>query len=401
MNRARLGLVVVLVVAVGLGVFLTTRVPASVAFDVDSSSPDGWKAIRLLLEDRGVRVEQVSAEVLRDGGLELGDGDAVVMAAPSVATTQQVEYLEELAEGGGTVLFGEAPLGAADAMFSAVTEAEFLRGRTLVDEPPLPVGPGVCDIEALAGLGPIDAAFSFPVETVGFERGCYTEDGGAHIVERDQGAGRVVALASPLLWVNARLQPNKEEGGEPLANGATAVRLLGDASRVTFVDPVPTGGTPLGGSQDPLTLLPLPVKLALAQLVGAFVLYLWWRARRLGPPIPERLPVEIAGSELVVAVGDLLRRRGNPQRAAAAVRDDTRRVLAERLGLGPHAAPSALVQLVAARTGREPSDVGAALFDDPAQPIASAEALVTLVRTLDTIRQEVLHVDVHATDPTR
>lgn len=401
MNRARLGLVVVLVVAIGLGVFLTTRVPASVAFDVDSSSPDGWKAIRLLLEDRGVRVDQVSAEVLRSGGLELGDGDAVVMAAPSVATTQQIEYVEGLADGGGTVLFGEAPLGADDAMFSAVIEAQFLQGRTLVDEPPLPVGSGVCEIEALVGLGPIDAAFSFPIETAGFERGCYTEDGGAYFVERDQGAGRVVALASPLLWVNARLQPNKEEGGEPLANGATAVRLLGDASRVTFVDPVPTGGTVLGGSQDPLTLLPLPVKLALAQLVGAFVLYLWWRSRRLGPPIPERLPVEIAGSELVVAVGDLLRRRGNPQRAAATVRDDTRRVLSERLGLGPHAAPSALVQLVAARTGREPAEVGAALYDDPAQPVASAESLVTLVRTLDTIRQEVLHVDVHAADPTR
>lgn len=401
MNRGRLGLVVVLVVAIGLGVFLTTRVPASVAFDVDSSSPDGWKAIRLLLEDRGVRVDQVSAEVLRVGGLELGDRDAVVMAAPSVATTQQVEYLEVLAEGGGTVLFGETPLGVDDAMISAVTEAQFLQGRTLVDEPPLPVGSGVCEIEALVGLGPIDAAFSFPIETVGFERACYTEDGGAYIVERDQGAGRVVALASPMLWVNARLQPNKEEGGEPLANGATAVQLLGDASRVTFVDPVPTGGTVLGGSQDPLTLLPLPVKLALAQLVGAFVLYLWCRSRRLGPPIPERLPVEIAGSELVVAVGDLLRRRGNPQRAAATVRDDTRRVLSERLGLGPHAAPSALVQLVAARTGREPAAVGAALYDDPAQPVASAESLVTLVRTLDTIRQEVLHVDVHATAPTR
>ena len=86
------------------------------------------------------------------------------------------------------------------------------------------------------------------------------------------------------------------------------------------------------------------MKLALAQLVGAFVLFVWWRSRRLGPPVSERLPVEIAGSELVAAVGDLLRRRGNPQRAAATVRADTRRVLAERLGLGPDPAPGALVR---------------------------------------------------------
>ena len=39
----------------------------------------------------------------------------------------------------------------------------------------------------------------------------------------------MVTLSSPFLWVNARLQPRKEEGGEPLANGATAMRLLGDA----------------------------------------------------------------------------------------------------------------------------------------------------------------------------
>ncbi len=106
----------------------------------------------------------------------------------------------------------------------------------------------------------------------------------------------------------------------------------------------------------------------------------------------ERLPVEAAGSELVAAVGDLLRRRGNPQRAAATVRLDTRRVLAERLGMGADPSPVALVEVVASRTGRPPDEVGAALYDDPTAPIASADSLVALVRTLDVIRQEVLHV---------
>ena len=39
-----------------------------------------------------------------------------------------------------------------------------------------------------------------------------------------------------------------------------------------------------------------------------------------------------------------------------------------------------------------PDEVGAALYDDPTAPIASADSLVALVRTLDVIRQEVLHV---------
>ena len=189
----------------------------------------------------------------------------------------------------------------------------------------------------------------------------------------------MVTISSPFLWVNARLQPRKEEGGEPLANGATAVRLLGDQDTVTFIDPVPSADAVITGDQDPVTLLPTPVKLALAQLLGAFVLYVWWRSRRLGRPVAERLPVEVAGSELTAAVGDLLRRRGNPQRAAATVRGDTRRVLGARLGMGADPSPVALVEVVAARTGRPPDQVGAALYGDPASPVDDATALVALV----------------------
>ena len=290
------------------------------------------------------------------------------------------------------MLFGEEPLPADELVYSAVEDAQYLDDRALADEPPFPVGPGACDIDVLEGLGDIDTAFANPITPPGDQQRCYDEFDGAHFFRRVQGAGAVVTLSSPYLWVNARLQPRKEEGGEPLANGATAVRLLGEADRVTFIDPVPSGGTFQGGTEDPVSLLPLPVKLALAQLLGAFVLFVWWRSRRLGPPVRERLPVEVAGSELVAAVGDLLRRRGNPQRAAATVRADTRRVLAERLGLGPDPQPAALVGVVAARTGRSSDEVGAALYGDPAAPIASADSLVALVRTLDTIRQEVLHV---------
>jgi hypothetical protein len=401
-GRGRLGLAVALLLAVVVGVFLTTRVPPAEPFGVDSSAPNGWKAVRLLLEGRGVRVEEASAASLAGGERPLREGEAVVVAVPSVATEAQVRALADLAAGGGTVVFGEQPLGAEEAEFSALIDAELTSGRELADAPASPSGPGRCDIEALEGLGPIDTAFAVAIDPGSItpadaERRCYADGLGAHVVERTEGAGRVVSLSSPFLWVNARLQPNKEQGGGPLANGAVAVRLLGDASVVTFVDPAPSATVAFGGTQDPLTLLPLPVKLALAQLAGAFVLYLWWRSRRLGPPIPERLPVEIAGSELVVAVGDLLRRRGNAQRAAATVRAETRRVLGERLGLGPHGSHAALVEVVATRTGRDPAELAAVLFDDPAAPVTSAEALVTLVRTLDTIRQEVLHVDVHTT----
>ena len=187
------------------------------------------------------------------------------------------------------------------------------------------------------------------------------------------------------MFVNARLQPDKENGGQPLANAALAVALLAEADRVVFVDPVPSAGVTPDGTQDPLSLLPLPVRLALAQLAVAVLIYLWWRARRLGRPPVEELPVEVAGSELVVAIGDLLRRRGSAQRSAAALRTETRRVLAARLGAGGD-----LARVVAERTGRDPAEVAAALDGTGAPPVTSDAQLVALARTLETIRQEAL-----------
>ena len=135
--------------------------------------------------------------------------------------------------------------------------------------------------------------------------------------------------------------------------------------------------------------MPLPVRLALAQLVVVVLLFVWWRAVRLGRPVEEPLPVEIAGSELVVAVGDLLRRKGSPERAAAALRSDTRAVLAARLG-ATGASDEVLVATVAARSGRPVDDVHAALIGGA--PIDSSASLVQLARTLDSIRTEVLSV---------
>lgn len=393
-RRGPMLLVIALAVAVGVGIVLTTRVEPVPPFDIDSARPDGLKAVRVLLEEQGVDVRRSPAARITDGSLELGADEAIVMIAPSAATDEEVAALTTAAAAGGLVVFGEPLLSAdEDVDVSVLDDAQFLDGRTLADVSPFEVAPGRCDIEVLADLGDIDTAFATPILPVeGDPERCYDEDGGAHFLRRDEGSGSVVTLSSPYLWVNARLQPRKEEGGEPLANGATAVRLLGGAQRVTFIDPVASAGEVASGTQGPITLLPLPVKLALAQLLGAFVLFVWWRSRRLGPPVAERLPVEAAGSELVAAVGDLLRRRGNPQRAAATVRLDTRRVLAERLGMGADPSPVALVEVVASRTGRPPDEVGAALYDDPTAPIASADSLVALVRTLDVIRQEVLHV---------
>lgn len=388
-GAGRLWLVGLLLVAVVVGVVLSARAEPTLPFSVESTEPTGYAAVGLLLEQRGAQVAHAEPAAL-DDGIEPGPGAALVVPVPSSLDDAQRARVEELAQAGATVVLGE-PAGTPGDI-SSLDELSFLGGRVLVDTPAMPVATGVCDIAALEDLGPIDAAFSVGIPAVAPTARCYDDGLGALVLEQAAGSGSVITLASPLLWSNARLQPAKAEGGEPLANGATAVRLLGDAGTVTFLDPVPGAGVAPDGTQSPIALLPLPVKLALAQLVVAFVLFIWWRSRRLGRPVRERLPVEIAGSELVVAVGDLLRRRGDAARAAESVREDTRRVLLHRLGLAPDTEPATLVQVVATRTGRPPDEVGAALYGAAGAPVADAAALAQLVQTLDSIRQEVLHV---------
>jgi hypothetical protein len=123
---------------------------------------------------------------------------------------------------------------------------------------------------------------------------------------------------------------------------------------------VPVEGTTVQVLQPPLPgggcaglgdLIAPRVRLALWQLVIAFVLLALWRARRLGRPVVEPQPVQLPGAELVVAVGNLLQRAKGRGQAAGLLTDDLRRCLAERLGLPPSPRPTWWPIPSAARTG--------------------------------------------------
>jgi hypothetical protein len=120
----------------------------------------------------------------------------------------------------------------------------------------------------------------------------------------------------------------------------------------------------------------------------SFVVYAWFRARRLGHPVLETQPVEIAGSELVLAVGQLLQQTKRPQHAADLLRSDVRRRLAERLGLAPDVPIDVLVDAVVGRTHADSEKVWQALGDGP---VADDHALLELAQNLEAVRQEVLH----------
>jgi hypothetical protein len=125
------------------------------------------------------------------------------------------------------------------------------------------------------------------------------------------------------------------------------------------------------------------------QLAIAFLLFALWRARRLGRVVPESQPVELPASELVVAVGNLLQQAGHQEAAGNLLRDDLRRSLAERLGLGPGAPPEQVAEVAALRTG-----IPAARLLHVLRPasIDSSDDLLVLAVEAESLRREVMHV---------
>ncbi|MGH8906353.1 MAG: DUF4350 domain-containing protein [Egibacteraceae bacterium] len=231
-----------------------------------------------------------------------------------------------------------------------------------------------CDLPALRDVERI-AAPGGAVYEPGAGDGCFPRNGGVWLVVRPMGEGTVVALGGPAAFVNERLGRAD--------NALLAVALLGGG--VTLLEPPGPGE----GDATLADLLDPRVRVALVQLAVAFLLVVAWRARRLGRPVREPVPVRIPASELVIAVGNLLAQAGGRTRGAALLRDDLRRQLADRLGL-PASAP--LESLAAAASARAAGRLDAAAvrsaLDGPVP--RTEEELVALARQLERVRRLVL-----------
>jgi hypothetical protein len=206
--------------------------------------------------------------------------------------------------------------------------------------------------------------------------GCFTSGNGSWLVVQPQGRGTLVVLGDPTAFTNEALGAAD--------NGLLAVTLLAPRPRAHVqVFPLPAPG---GGRRTLVDLISPHVKMALLQLGIAFALFALWRARRLGRPVVEPNPVEIPGSELVAAIGRLMQRGRAHERAAALVRDDARRSIARRLGLGPDAGADEVVDAAAGRSHRSIEDMRQVL-DGPAP--ADERQLVAIAQDAEMLSREV------------
>jgi hypothetical protein len=362
-------------VAVVLGVALVVAVAGrgpeeGAPLDPGSAGPLGTKALMDVLRELGGEV-RISSDP---------PGSAIqttLLLSDDLTPARRRDLLDWVRRGGTLVVAdpssGVTEVEAAGSTSIGLLEAEIERR---------------CDVAALRNVGRVAApggvVFEAPANRGGpgaaaGTRACFPRNEGAWLLVQPLGLGTVVRLGGASVLVNQELG----EADNGLLLAGLLVPARGTAVRV-LQPPLPGGGD--AGLGD---LVAPRVRLALWQLVVAFVLLALWRARRLGRPVAEAQPVQLPGAELVLAVGNLLQRARGRGQAAGLLGDDLRRSLAERLGLPPSAPPDLVADTIAARTGIPRERVLLTL--SPTTPRDEAE-LVALSQAVDSVRREVTRV---------
>jgi Domain of unknown function (DUF4350) len=361
---------VAVLVGLGLVVAVVGRGPEEGnPLDPGSPGPLGTKGLVEVLRELGGQV-RVSAD-------RPGTGTETALLLSDDLTPERRQALLDWVRRGGTLVVADPSSGVtrvepAGSTRIGLLDAEIERR---------------CDVAALGDVGRVSTPGGVVFEVPGTQgassaagtRACFPRNDGAWLLVQPVGNGTVVRLGGASVLVNEELG----EADNAILLASLLVPAEGTSVQV-LQPPLPGGGN--AGLGD---LVAPRVRLALWQLVVAFVLLALWRARRLGRPVAEPQPVQLPGAELVVAVGNLLQRAKGRGQAAGLLTDDLRRSLAERLGLPPSAPADQVADAVAARTAIPRERVLRTLTQRT--PRDESE-LVALSQAIDTVRREVIRV---------
>lgn len=370
--RAARGPVVVLLLVVLAGVALATVTGGRPRgyLDPRAADPSGSRAVASLLRDQGVTVNLVrTAAEMRAAA---SAGDTLLVTSPDLLVDSQARAVRDT---GADLVLADAQ--APERYVPGVTLHGALGGDAL--------GPG-CALAAAQRAGDVDAdglGYSVDAEQADVAGGaqieqCYSVDGDPSLVHVvDDGGRSVTLLGIAAVLTNDHLD---EEG-----NAALALGLLGARDRLVWYLPTP-GDLPAGAQRSFYDLLPEGVGWALVQLIVAVLVLMAWRARRLGPVVPEPLPVVVRATETVEGRGRLYRRSGARDKAAAALRSASLRQVVPLLGLPRRSEPATVTDAIAARSRLPAVEVSALLYG--AAPTDDS-ALVALADRLDDLEKEV------------
>ena len=377
-TRARgvvLALVVLLAAAVAIAAVRSDARHGEL--DPRSADPYGSRAVAELLADRGVSTRVVTT--LDEARAAAGPDTTLLVAVPDLLTErQQGRLYSATAESAGrTVLV--APGGTSvERLAPGIVAAP----ATSLDSTLSPA----CDLPAARRAGSADTGgIRYTVTRPGADK-CYPSERLATLVRlpADTGAGDTVVLGAPDILFNNHLDKQ--------GNASLALQLLGSRPHLVWYLPSLSDSSAADPDDEKgfFDLLPSGWLWGTLQLFIAAGLAAFWRARRLGPLVPEKLPVAIRASESVEGRARLYRKANARDRAATALRSTTRTRLAPLVGVPvtqAHA-PEALLPALSAHL-HAPGDGQAMhtlLFGPPPSDDA---ALISLADQLDALEREV------------
>ncbi|KUL51680.1 hypothetical protein ADL22_05925 [Streptomyces sp. NRRL F-4489] len=351
--------------------------------DPRSADRTGSRALAQLLAAQGVTTRVVTTA--EEAAAAAGPDTTLLVTTPDVLTAGQLTALRTATAltPGRTVLLAPGPATLQAA--APTVQADPQVGNA-------PREPG-CALPAARRAGDVLlGGFRYSATAASADR-CYDAGGGPTLLRlpAPPGGRDTVLLGSADLLYNQHLA---ERG-----NASLALQLLGSHRHLIWY--LPSVSDSSASAQDPqrgfLDLIPPGWYWALLQLTLAAACAAVWRARRLGPLVPERLPVAVPAAETTEGHARLYEQAHARDRASAVLRSATRTRLAPLIGVSPaHAhTPDILLPAIATHLAATtaPADLHTLLFGPTP---ADDKALVALAGQLDALETSIVSQERHA-----
>ncbi|WP_425246703.1 DUF4350 domain-containing protein [Streptomyces sp. NEAU-NA10] len=343
--------------------------------DPRSADPYGNRAVAELLADRGVSTRVVST--LAEARAATAPDTTLLVATPDLLTKRQQRELHSATTGSGgrTVLVAPGSWSVETLAPGVTADPATSRGSTLSPD---------CDLPAAQRAGSAETGgVRYTTRHLDVDE-CYPSNRLATLlrIPDASGDGDTIVLGAPDILHNDRLDKQ--------GNASLALQLLGSRPHLVWYLPS-LSDTSAAAPEDEKSffeLIPSGWLWGTLQLFVAAALAALWRARRLGPLVPEKLPVAIRASETVEGRARLYRKANARDRAATALRSTTRTRLAPLVGIPVTQAhtPEALIPALSAHLNSDGQSLHALLFGPPP---GDDTALIALTGQLDTLEREV------------
>ncbi|MEU0290120.1 DUF4350 domain-containing protein [Streptomyces sp. NPDC006147] len=369
-----IALALVLLVAAAVAIAVVRSDARHGELDPRSADPYGSRAVAELLADRGVDTRVVTT--LEEAADAAGPDTTLLVAVPDLLTPRQQTRLHQATEGSGgrTVLVASGAASVERLVPGVTADPANSLDSTLDPDCALPAARRAGDADT-GGIRYSSAHLDADE--------CYPSRRLATLlrVPAPSGSGDTVLLGAPDILLNDRLDRH--------GNASLALQLLGSRPHLVWYLPSPADASALEQEERSFfDLLPSGWLWGTLQLFVAAALAALWRARRLGPLVPENLPVAIRASETAEGRARLYRKADARDRAALALRSATRTRLAPLVGVpGTQAhTPEVLLPALSARLQGDGQSPHTVLFGPPPGDDA---ALVRLADQLDALERQV------------